>query len=500
MKIKKSKILMTAILLVIMLLSVLQITSFAADSDMIVVKENDSEYLVYVNNMTGENFSFAFSNSKDEANLDYKASVIDNEGNHIAYVNEELKNQYFGSQAYVWVKTADDEVVIEGKEITLDGAKTVEQLNQLNGLTKTITVQSAAEDEKITINGEQNKTYYYQFAALTSSEEYDRLLTLVNEVSQYNEDTNVFTRLQAYNELNDLYNSLVANLSDEDWVEAQNLEITKPYGAKQDGKYVLWLRDSDGNLDVQILTAYEKEVTTVSEKANVEHVTSALPYTYDEATILFVALGVVMVAIVAILVFKAKEKKKIKISNVLLLILIMIAIALVVTIGIIISNRNKNDENLKEVISQVNDNIQTDTDAEIPYIEYGGYQVIGTIQISKIDLEYPILIETTEDSLTKSITRFGDGKVNEVGNLCLAGHDYINNSMFGGINKLENGDEIVIMDLYGNKVTYTVFDKYNTDPNDTSVLDSIDSSKREVTLITCTNGNKDRLIIRATEK
>lgn len=196
----------------------------------------------------------------------------------------------------------------------------------------------------------------------------------------------------------------------------------------------------------------------------------------------------------------SKEKKKIKISNVLLLILIMIAIALVVTIGIIISNRNKNDENLKEVISQVNDNIQTDTDAEIPYIEYGGYQVIGTIQISKIDLEYPILIETTEDSLTKSITRFGDGKVNEVGNLCLAGHDYINNSMFGGINKLENGDEIVIMDLYGNKVTYTVFDKYNTDPNDTSVLDSIDSSKREVTLITCTNGNKDRLIIRATEK
>lgn len=310
MKIKKSKILMTAILLVIMLLSVLQITSFAADSDMIVVKENDSEYLVYVNNMTGENFSFAFSNSKDEANLDYKASVIDNEGNHIAYVNEELKNQYFGSQAYVWVKTADDEVVIEGKEITLDGAKTVEQLNQLNGLTKTITVQSAAEDEKITINGEQNKTYYYQFAALTSSEEYDRLLTLVNEVSQYNEDTNVFTRLQAYNELNDLYNSLVANLSDEDWVEAQNLEITKPYGAKQDGKYVLWLRDSDGNLDVQILTAYEKEVTTVSEKANVEHVTSALPYTYDEATILFVALGVVMVAIVAILVFKAINAKR----------------------------------------------------------------------------------------------------------------------------------------------------------------------------------------------
>ena len=197
---------------------------------------------------------------------------------------------------------------------------------------------------------------------------------------------------------------------------------------------------------------------------------------------------------------KEKGKKKIKFSNIILFILIIIAIALIITIGIIIGNRNKNDENLKEVISQVNENIQTDTEGQIPYIEYEGYQVIGTIQISKINLEYPILIETTEDALTKSITRFGDGKVNEVGNLCLAGHDYINNSMFGGINKLENGDEILITDLYGNTVTYSIFDKYTTNPNDISVLDSIDNSKKEVTLITCINGNQDRLIIRATEK
>ena len=196
----------------------------------------------------------------------------------------------------------------------------------------------------------------------------------------------------------------------------------------------------------------------------------------------------------------SKEEKKIKISNILLLILVIIAIILIVTIGRIISDRNENDENLKQVISQVNENIQTDTDGEIPYIEYQGYQVIGLIQISKINLEYPILIETTQDSLTKSITRFGNGEVNGVGNLCLAGHDYINNSMFGGINKLENGDEILITDLYGNTVTYTVFDKYTTNPDDTSVLESIDSTKREVTLITCSNGNKDRLIIRATEK
>lgn len=197
---------------------------------------------------------------------------------------------------------------------------------------------------------------------------------------------------------------------------------------------------------------------------------------------------------------KKRENKKVRFSSIILWILIIIAIALIVTIGIIIGNRNKNDEDLKEVISQINNNIQTNTQGEIPYIEYEGYQVIGTIQIPKIDLEYPILTETTDDSLKKSITRFGNGEVNGIGNLCLAGHDYINNSMFGNINKLENGDEILVTDLYGNTVAYTVFDKYNTNPDDISVLDSIDSSKREVTLITCTNGNKDRLIIRSTEK
>ncbi len=322
MKIKKSKILVTIILLIIMLLSILQIKSLAADLDTIIVKENDNQYLIYVNSLTGENFSFAFSNSKDEANLDYKDSAIDNEGNHIAYVNEELKNQYFDSQTYMWVKNAEGEVVIDGKAITLDGAKTIADLNQINELTKMITVKAVAEDEKITINGDQNKTYYYQFAVATSSEEYERLLTLIKEISQYNQDTNVFVKLQGYNELNTVYNSLVENLDNENWVEAQNLEITKPYGAKQDDQYVLWLKDDSGNMDVQILTAYEvkqpiedtkyvpTEVTIQTQKPKIEYVTSALPYTYDEAIILFVALGVVMIAIVTILVFKIVKRKR----------------------------------------------------------------------------------------------------------------------------------------------------------------------------------------------
>lgn len=196
---------------------------------------------------------------------------------------------------------------------------------------------------------------------------------------------------------------------------------------------------------------------------------------------------------------KNKKNSKIKVSTILLFILIVIAIVITIMIIKRFDERRKNEEEIKEVISEVTENIQQDSDKEIPYIEYNGYQVIGTIQIEKINIEYPILIESTEDTLKKSIARFGNGKVNEIGNLCLAGHNYINGKMFGKINKLENGDEISILDLHGNKVNYTVFEKFVTNPDDKSVIEPVEKNRKEITLITCIHGNKDRLIIRANE-
>ena len=194
------------------------------------------------------------------------------------------------------------------------------------------------------------------------------------------------------------------------------------------------------------------------------------------------------------------KNKKIRFLNILLLILIITAIILVIIIGKEYLQRKNNDDNLKQVVEEIKQKTQTsNTDEEIPYIEYEGYQVIGTIQIPKIKIEYPILIESTEDSLKKSITRVGNGKVNETGNLTLAGHNFLNASMFGRIDKLENNDEIIISDLYGNQVTYKVFDKYVTDPNDVRVLEGVEKNKKEITLITCINGRENRLIIKARE-
>ena len=120
----------------------------------------------------------------------------------------------------------------------------------------------------------------------------------------------MFTKLQAYCELEDVYNSLVSNLGDDNWTKAENLEITKPYGAKENEQYVLWLKDSNGNIDVQFLTAYEREVTIVDEVEKTEEVTVSLPVTYDNMTGLFIALAVVVLAIVVIIAMKIISKKR----------------------------------------------------------------------------------------------------------------------------------------------------------------------------------------------
>lgn len=191
------------------------------------------------------------------------------------------------------------------------------------------------------------------------------------------------------------------------------------------------------------------------------------------------------------------NRKKVKISSILLLLLIIVAIIIIVIIFTQYNKRLKNEEKVKEVVSEIKNT--SSSIEETRYIQYEGYQVIGTIQIPKLNIEYPILVESTKESLEKSISRVGDGKVNEIGNLTLAGHNYIDGTMFGRIDELENEDEINILDLYGNNVKYSIFKKYITNPDDVSVLDASEEGIREVTLITCTNGNSNRLIIKAKE-
>lgn len=128
------------------------------------------------------------------------------------------------------------------------------------------------------------------------------------------------------------------------------------------------------------------------------------------------------------------------------------------------------------------------------------YATVGIIKIPKINVNYPILSETSDALLKVSPCKFwGPSNPNEVGNFCIVGHNYRNNRFFSKVPKLENGDKIEITDLTGTTVTYEVYDKHKVDPTDVSDTTQKTEGKRVVTLITCTDDSKERVIVKATE-
>ena len=62
---------------------------------------------------------------------------------------------------------------------------------------------------------------------------------------------------------------------------------------------------------------------------------------------------------------------------------------------------------------------------------------------------------------------------------------------------LKNGDKIYITDNSGKKLTYTIYDKFETSDTDTSFYQRDTGGKAEITLSTCTDDSKARLIILA---
>ena len=134
---------------------------------------------------------------------------------------------------------------------------------------------------------------------------------------------------------------------------------------------------------------------------------------------------------------------------------------------------------------------------------YKGFNVVGTIEIPKTKLSYPILEKVTKKSLENSVAMiypFEDPEVNIVGNIVIVGHNYRNGTFFSNNKKISNGDSIYITGLDKKRVEYIVYNIFETTPEDASFYNRETNGKREITLSTCTDDATKRLIIQAKEK
>lgn len=191
---------------------------------------------------------------------------------------------------------------------------------------------------------------------------------------------------------------------------------------------------------------------------------------------------------------------KIKIYKILLAVLIAASIIVAVLVAIKHVKLYKNEKETKQVIANITQSLENNEEVTNKIDEsIQGHKVVGIIKIPELNIEYPILENTNKETLNLSITKFWGNRINEIGNVTLAGHNNLNGTMFGKIKKMQEGDIIELTDIQNVTLKYQVFKVYVIDPNDITCILPEQENVREITLITCTNGNKNRLIVKARE-
>lgn len=217
-----------------------------------------------------------------------------------------------------------------------------------------------------------------------------------------------------------------------------------------------------------------------------------------------------------------------KYSNFLTILLVVIIIAIVIIIGILgykyyktyvtkntsqdfVDNfvdsstdgqkNNKNNDSTNDIqYDGIDEGEKTETDTSTgKKKQYNGFDVAGTIEIPATGLKCPILEQYTYSPKaleTSVVVLYGAG-LNQPGNTTIAGHNYRNGLFFSNNKKLNIGDKIYITDSSGRRVAYTIYNKYEAAENESDYITRDTQGATEISLTTCTDDSKARIIILA---
>ena len=134
-------------------------------------------------------------------------------------------------------------------------------------------------------------------------------------------------------------------------------------------------------------------------------------------------------------------------------------------------------------------NAWTDTDREMPLMEIDGRMYLGSLEISALDINLPVLAEWSEANAKIAPCRY-TGSVYE-DNLIIAGHNY--RSHFGPLGFLEPGDEVILYLSDGTRYAYAVSELETVAGTG---LDDMQAGEWDLTLFTCTYGGQNRVTVR----
>lgn len=130
-------------------------------------------------------------------------------------------------------------------------------------------------------------------------------------------------------------------------------------------------------------------------------------------------------------------------------------------------------------------------------VYYQNFVMIGYITIPKTNVKLPILEDTTPKALETSVAVLypSNPQLNEPGNTVIIGHNYRDGKIFSNNKKLSVGDKVLIKDASGRELTYTIYQKFEAEENDASFYNRNTNGTPEITLSTCTDNGKKRIIL-----
>lgn len=121
---------------------------------------------------------------------------------------------------------------------------------------------------------------------------------------------------------------------------------------------------------------------------------------------------------------------------------------------------------------------------------------IAIIKIPSIKLNTAVVHGIENKYLKHYVCHFETSAMpGQKGNFSLAGHSsYMYNEVFNELYKVKVDDKIVIKTV-NDEFTYKITKVFETDSKDLSVLEQ-NMDKKEITLVTCTDDGKNRLIVK----
>lgn len=329
-KLKQTKLLALTII-VLMLAAIFQLPVMADTKDNVILKKAEG-YLIYYKDICNNEFEFAFSNDSAEnvENLVFKSSAKDSTSEgalNIAYVDQTLKDTYFNDatkSTYLWIRNLNDEMLVTADKIDLSKALNDDMIDVVNNTTKRIKVDTTQKNQKeemidgvkttITVGKvvidepKQDAKYYYQLIPVDAENaEATELFNLAEQLKT--EITGTYESLSLSKKFYDLYQQLMPDARG--WTLVENNEILQPEEARKDDKYIVYLKEeTDPNtytVDAKFLVCdYTPEEGV--DQTTVEEIVK-LPVTFDSGTILFIALGIIVLALVIVAIIKRTNKK-----------------------------------------------------------------------------------------------------------------------------------------------------------------------------------------------